>query len=67
MESHEVLVMIKKYTIDFISFKKIMERIIGKLLLPDKKHERDIFYYIGFHKFPMHDIIYRQPKELNES
>jgi hypothetical protein len=56
------------YTKDYISFRRIMlERVISKLYLPDKKHERDIFYYIGYHCFPFHFIIYREPKELNDS
>jgi hypothetical protein len=56
------------YTFNYMSFRRIMlDRVISKLSLPDKKHERDIFYYIGYHCFPFHAIIYREPKELNES
>ena len=64
----ECLQMKVNYTLNYISFRRIMmEKIISKLSLPEKKHERDIFYYIGFHSFPFHFIIYHRPKELNDS
>ena len=68
LTQEQCLQMKVKYTFDYISYRRIMiDRIISKFLLPEKKHERDIFYYIGYHSFPFHFIIYRQPKELNDS